>query len=122
VNTSPAAPWLEFDLKFATAGTFGLDLLGAGPGQSSDSLWVQVPTATLVATEGNAVAAGNSLLVGVSLGQFTWRNAGQWSFSAESGAALDALRLEPIAQAASLAALADIETLSAAPARRAKRK
>jgi hypothetical protein len=70
--------------------------------------------------------------VGVSLGQFTWRNAGQWSFSAgnhtlrilmrESGAALDALRLEPIAQAASLAALADIETLSAAPARRAKRK
>jgi hypothetical protein len=78
-------------------------------------VWVQVPTGTLSNAEGNSVGGAGGLAVPTTIGQFTWRNAGQWNLAEgqhtirvsmrESGAAVDAVRLERFS--APLAALSD---------------
>lgn len=135
LNQQPAPPYVEYHVTVAPAGLYAVDLLLAGLGSSSDSAWVQVPTGSLADAEGLPVASPESLIVSTTAGRFTWRNAGQWNLAAgehtirvsmrESGTALDALRIERLAE--SLAALGQaaptaLQTVGAAGMQRAMRR
>jgi parallel beta-helix repeat protein len=104
-NLSPAGPDAEYTIQVVTPGVHSLQLRVAGIDSSSDSLWVTIPTGTLVDAQGNSLS-GTSLLVATNTsGVFELRGAGLWDLPAgnhtvrvsmrESGAAVDALRIVP---------------------------
>ena len=104
-NVSPNTPTASFQIQTLAAGNFDLDLRAAGLSGTSDSIWVTIEGATLSNAEGLTQSGGSLLLPTNTTGAFAWQDAGVWNMAAgvftvkismrESGAAFDAIRLEP---------------------------
>jgi len=105
-NTTPAAPYIEFDIQVSQTGVFDLELKVAGISSASDSLWVDLPTGVLSDAQGNAATGAALKIETNSTGVFTLKNAGRWNLTAgvhtirismrESGAAIDSLQIVPV--------------------------
>ena len=103
---APAGTIAEFDVEVANAGVYDFDVRAAGNGFSSDSLWVEILGQTPVDTHDNS-KIGDALRINLdAFRQFAWLPGGEWNLPVgvytirvsmrESGAAVDALRLEKL--------------------------
>lgn len=112
INYNPAAPFVDYVVQVSQAGQYALDLKAAGR-SGGGSLWARFEGAYASNVQGRGVnTSALEIPVGTG-GFFNWTDAGVWSLPAgtitlrvsmrESGAALDALRIERISPATPIA-------------------
>ena len=101
---------VEYDFVIAESGVYDLDINAAGVSFTSDSVWVDILGQSPVDAQQNETS-GNALRVNTDVnGLFSWLPGGHWNLPAgdytirlsmrESGAAVDALRLAKLDDAA----------------------
>ena len=105
-NISPDEPSLIYSFTLEQPTKLALDVRGAGPSSTSDSLWATIPGAELVDAEGWIAEEEHVLLDFRLRTDFTWIDSGVWELEAgdhelhlsmrDSGAAVDAIVLEPL--------------------------